>query len=267
MLLNNLILLGQTAASQLTPPLMPTPAQTGFSAAQTGFQAAQTGFGLTPTPPPVEPGFALDMLETISKGGLVMYPMILLSFFVFILIVERALFLRSLRKNAGPFIDTFFDHYEKGDVEGARKAAKEHEGPISRMLRKGLSTISNSRENIREALNQAALQEMPGLNRFLSTIGVIGTMMPILGLLGTVSGMISTFEVITVKGTGDPKALAGGISEALITTQTGLIFALPILLLHNFLANRVDFFINMMESTSSRFLVQIKSDHVGGNDK
>ena len=259
MFLNILSWIGQVAA-QSTPPLMPTPA-----AVQTGFSAGQTGFALSPTPPPVEPGFALNLLETIDKGGVVMYPMILLSIFVFALIVERALFLRYMRKRSGPFIADFFTHWEKGDVEGAKKATETHEGPIARMLRTGLTAINKGKENIRESLHQAALAEVPALNRFLSTIAIIGTMMPILGLLGTVSGMISTFDVITVKGTGDPKALAGGISEALITTQTGLIFALPILLLHNFLENRVDYFANMMETAASRFLVQIGDSNKGAD--
>lgn len=242
---------------------VPTPIQ---QAAQTGFAAGQTGFALTPTPtpPPVDPGFALNLLETIQKGGIVMYPMILLSIFVFALIVERALFLRYMRKKSGPFMRTFFTHWDNGEFDKAFKETSGHEGPIARMLSEGHKVMDKSKESVKDALNQAALQEMPNLNRFLSTIAVIGTMMPILGLLGTVSGMISTFEVITVKGTGDPKALAGGISEALITTQTGLIFALPILLLHNFLQNRVDHYVNMMEGAASRFLVQIKSDNNKG---
>ena len=256
MLLNTLMI-GQTAVAS-TPPLMPTPSA---SLAQTGFEAAQTGFGLTPTPPPVpDPGFVLNLIDTIQKGGVVMIPMILLSIFVFALIVERGLFLRYMRQRSAPFMDAFFLHWNSGEREAAISEAENHEGPIARMLRSGISQLDASKENIRESLRQAALAEMPGINRFLSTIAVIGTMMPILGLLGTVSGMISTFEVITVKGTGDPKALAGGISEALITTQTGLIFALPILLLHNFLANRVELYLNMMETAASRFLVQIQSD-------
>lgn len=266
MLLNSILLFVGAAATSSTPPLMPTP---GEMLTQTGF-AAQTGFALSPTPavtPPVDPGFALNLIETIHKGGLVMYPMILLSIFVFALIVERAIFLRYVRQRSGPFVDAFFTHWDKGEIEQAKKAAQGHEGPIARMLVAGLGMLDNTKENIRESLNQAALAEMPALNRFLSTIAVIGTMMPILGLLGTVSGMISTFEVITVKGTGDPKALAGGISEALITTQTGLIFALPIMLLHNFLENRVDNFVNKMETAASRFLVRIESDSERRNGK
>lgn len=256
MLLSLSSLIGQVA--QATPPLMPAP-----EASQTGFvAAAQTGFALPTTPPPVpvDPGFALNLIETIQKGGVVMIPMIMLSIFVFSLIVERAIFLRYMRRRSGPFVVDFFAHWDKGEFDQAKSVAENHDGPIARMLRSGLTMIKSSKENVREALHQAALSEMPGLDRFMSTIGVIGTMMPILGLLGTVTGMISTFEVITVKGTGDPKALAGGISVALITTQTGLIFALPILLLHNFLQNRVDHYVNMMETAASRFLVQIKSD-------
>ena len=232
--------------------------------AQTGFAAAQTGFALSPTPPPTptpDLGFTFTLIDTIQKGGLVMYPMILLSIFVFALIIERMLFLRGTYKNSGPFLLNFFEHWDKGDKTAAIKEAKGHEGPFARMIRKGIGRMEAGagKDNIREALTEGALDELPVFNRFISTIAVIGTMMPILGLLGTVSGMISTFEVITVKGTGDPKALAGGISEALITTQTGLIFALPILLLHNYLEGRVDNLATKMESSISRFLGQIES--------
>ena len=256
MLLSAISMLAQTAGKSI-PPLLPTPS----IISQTGFSIPQTGFALpSPTPPPVDPGFALNMIDTIQKGGVIMIPMILLSIFVFALIVERALFLRTVRLGSAPFMLSFFALWDKSEFDKAKEVAENHHGPIARMLRNGLSVLGGNKENIREALHQAAMGEMPVLNRFLSTIAVIGTMMPILGLLGTVSGMISTFEVITVKGTGDPKALAGGISEALITTQTGLIFALPILLLHNFLQNRVDNYVNQMEGAASRFLVKINSE-------
>ena len=245
------------AAVKSTPSLMPDPS----TISQSGFTIPQSGFALPgATPPPVDPGFAINMIDTIQKGGVIMIPMIILSIFVFALIVERAIFLRSVRKNSEPFLKSFFQFWDNGEFDQAKKIAENHQGPIARVLRNGLSFIGGNKENIMEALHQGAMMEMPTLNRFLSTISVIGTMMPILGLLGTVSGMISTFDVITVKGTGDPKALAGGISEALITTQTGLIFALPILLLHNFLQNRVDNYVNQMEGAASRFLVKISED-------
>ncbi len=122
-------------------------------------------------------------------------------------------------------------------MDKAKELANSHPGPIARMMRQGIANLGRSKDDIRESIQEAAMAEVPRLEKWLSTIAVIGTMMPIMGLLGTVTGMISTFDVITVKGTSDPKALAGGISEALITTQTGLIFALPIILLHNVLAS------------------------------
>jgi biopolymer transport protein ExbB len=254
-----------TLIGQATPGLpaeLPAPVQTGFNVAQTGFAIAPTPEALPP-----DPGFAFNMIDTIQKGGVVMIPMIMLSIFVFALIVERALYLRSIRRNSGPFLDSFFDQWDNGKIANAKQVAEKHDGPNARMLLAGIKKLGRSKEIIRESINEAALAEMPKLNQFLSTISVIGTMMPILGLLGTVSGMISTFEVITVKGTGDPKALAGGISEALITTQTGLIFALPIILLHTFLQNRVEYFVNRMEGAATRFLVQIESDLSASQNK
>ena len=209
-----------------------------------------------------------SILETIEQGGLIMYPIILLGFIVFTLIVERWIYIRRVITGSAYFRGTFFASWRSGDVERARRIAEGHDGPIARMMSQGLRSLDRSKEDIRERINEVAIEEMPRLERFLSTIAVIGTIMPILGLLGTVTGMISTFEVITIHGTGDPKMLAGGISEALITTQAGLIFALPILLVHNFLSSKVDNFISEMEHSTVSFLAEIESDtDNGGRNK
>ncbi len=107
---------------------------------------------------------------------------------------------------------------------------------------------------MQEAIEEAILSELPPLKRFLSAIGIMGSISPLLGLLGTVSGMISTFNVITRFGSGDPKLLSGGISEALITTEVGLAIAIPVLLLHNHLSNRVEEIISKMEEGCAKFI-------------
>ena len=216
-----------------------------------------------PTPPPevLEPNFAVRLLEFVGKGGPVMIPMIMLAFLVVVLIVERYLYLRQINRGSVGFTKNFFDLWNSGQIEKASTLAQENEGPIANMLAAGLRAIDRGKQTMREAMQEQALSEAPALNRFMAIIATVGTIMPIMGLLGTVTGMIKTFEVITVKGTGDPKALAGGISEALITTETGLIFAIPILLFHTFLSGRIDRYFNEMEKYATRVLSSIR----GGN--
>jgi len=200
-----------------------------------------------------------SIIQTVQKGGLVMYPMILLGIIVFALIIERWLYLSKVIRGSHDFKKTFFSHWSAGRVQEAGECARTHDGPIAKMMSKGIANLSRTKEDVKESIHEEAIAEIPRLERFLSAIATIGTMMPIMGLLGTVTGMISTFDVITVKGTGDPKALASGISEALITTETGLIFALPILLLHSILSSKVDNFTAEMERATTSFLTQIPS--------
>jgi biopolymer transport protein ExbB len=101
---------------------------------------------------------------------------------------------------------------------------------------------------VEEAIEEAAVRVLPRLERFLSAIAALAAVAPLLGLLGTVTGMISTFDVITLFGTGDPRLLSGGISEALITTQVGLIIAVPLLLIHRILSGAVERRVSAMET-------------------
>jgi biopolymer transport protein ExbB len=105
-----------------------------------------------------------------------------------------------------------------------------------------------------DAVQEAVLHELPRLERFLPTIAILASVAPLLGLLGTVTGMILTFEMIATLGSGNPRIMAGGISQALITTASGLVVAIPILLTHSFLAARVDRLIADMERFAAMLL-------------
>ena len=108
-------------------------------------------------------------------------------------------------------------------------------------------TVAVSREVLESILQEAVLHELPSLQRGLAVLAVMGAVAPLLGLLGTVTGMIETFRIITVFGTGDPKLMSGGISEALVTTELGLAVAIPIMLLHTLLSRRADHILGDME--------------------
>ncbi len=112
----------------------------------------------------------------------------------------------------------------------------------------------NVDKEMENALQEAILGEIPRVERFLSTLGMLAAIAPLLGLLGTVTGMINTFHVITYYGTGDPRMMSGGISEALVTTMLGLSVAIPIMLAHTLLARRVETQISRMEEKSVAFV-------------
>jgi biopolymer transport protein ExbB len=126
-----------------------------------------------------------------------------------------------------------YEKIESGKASEAYEAIREFKGSTARVIRATLRNITSDREHIEDIITENILNENRALDRFSNFILVIAAVAPLLGLLGTVTGMINTFDIITVHGTGDPKLLSGGISEALVTTMLGLIVAIPLLLLGN----------------------------------
>jgi biopolymer transport protein ExbB len=118
---------------------------------------------------------------------------------------------------------------------------------VARVVQAGLRCCHMQREEMENALQEAILKEIPPMERFLSTLGMLAAIAPLLGLLGTVTGMIDTFHVITLHGTGDPRLMSGGISEALVTTMLGLSVAVPIMVAHTLFNRAVDRNIGQME--------------------
>ncbi len=190
----------------------------------------------------------------LMKGGPIMIPLILIGLVALMMIGERIFFLRKNRIEDISLIDRLSGYLQEKRYAEAKKLLAETPGVLARVLGHGLSRLDRGREIVQEAIEEAILSELPPFKRFLSAIGVMGSISPLLGLLGTVSGMISTFNVITRFGSGDPKLLSGGISEALITTEVGLAIAIPVLLLHNHLSNRVEEIISKLEEGCAKFI-------------
>jgi biopolymer transport protein ExbB len=132
-------------------------------------------------------------------------------------------------------------------VDGILKKHKNHNWPVVNVIRDGINARKEDRETLESVLQESILRELPRLERGMSVVAVFGAVAPLLGLLGTVTGMIATFRVITLYGTGDPKLMSGGISEALITTEWGLFVAIPTMLIHTFLSRRVNTIVGDME--------------------
>jgi len=176
--------------------------------------------------------------DYLKKGGVTMIPLLLLPAWALLIILYKFMQLALLHRRGWFLSRKVVKLLEAGDLEGARQAARKKWGAVAKVIRTCLEDTSRGREATERAVKETLLRQVPSLGRHLTTLAVIAGAAPLLGLLGTVTGMITLFEVITNYGTGDPKIMAAGISEALITTQTGLIVAIPILLVHNMLRNR-----------------------------
>ncbi len=169
----------------------------------------------------------------LRAGGVVMLPLALVSLVMWLLIVDRVLFFRRLhRKNMGT--RTAFEHIRADRMPDSQR----FRGVISLLVAHFLNRRSGDRSLDRFILDETVLNVSRSLNDYLAVIGVLAAIAPFMGLLGTVTGMIATFDVLAVFGTGNAKAMSGGISEALITTQTGLLVAIPGLYMKGFLDRR-----------------------------
>ncbi|MEJ2041003.1 MAG: MotA/TolQ/ExbB proton channel family protein [Desulfosarcinaceae bacterium] len=169
----------------------------------------------------------------LETGGMVMLPLAAVSLVMWLLIMDRALFFRRLhRKNMN--FRTAWEHVR----EGRRPDPGRFSGAISLLATQFIAARSGNGELDRFSLDETVLRINRSLTDHLAVIGVLAAIAPLLGLLGTVSGMITTFDVLALFGTGNAKAMAGGISEALITTQTGLLVAIPGLYMKGFLDRR-----------------------------
>lgn len=177
----------------------------------------------------------LLFLGYFDDGGPLMYPLLAVSIIMWLLIIERTLFLGRLYRKNMPL------HLAEEHIRETRYPDPgKYRGAIALLVGRFLDLRSGNRELDRYILDETVLSINHRLTSHLATIGVLAAVAPLFGLLGTVTGMIATFDVLAIFGTGNSKAMAGGISEALITTQTGLLLAVPGLYMKNFLTRRAN---------------------------
>lgn len=199
-----------------------------------------------------EKTFKETVVQFFKDGGILMYPILLLLILAIIIVIER--FVLITIKSYSKGTKAVWKALENGSLVEARERAAKVKGSVGHLLRKGLEKEYPTRAAAEKALEEVFATETPSIERGLTSISVMAATAPLLGLLGTVMGMIQLFDVITMHGTSDPKLLAGGISIALITTQAGLMVAIPLQLLHTFLSNRADRLIGRMEKTGLALL-------------
>ena len=178
--------------------------------------------------------------QDMLSGGPLIWPILGLGLLALVLSGERVWTLRRLHSHTDTLLGQVVAFIRKGALQSATRACEAERGSASRVLLAGMSHWHLPKDQLEDVLKEAIVRETPGLHRFMPVLAVVAAVTPLLGLLGTVTGMISTFEVITEYGTGDPKMLSGGISVALVTTQLGLGVAIPVLLAHNLLTTLAD---------------------------
>ncbi len=198
------------------------------------------------------------ILEHTKAGGFWIYPILLLAAASLIAALCKWVQIARIRDFGAHTVQRILDALARREPEAARSEAAVIRHPARALLEKGITFVDSnpevSREELEEALYEKYLEATPGLQRGLAVIAIAAAAAPLLGLLGTVTGMIETFRLINVFGTGDAKSLASGISEALITTEYGLIVAIPALILHALLTRKVQGIKSTMEMTSLAFL-------------
>ena len=187
------------------------------------------------------------MLELVKSGGWLMVPIILCSIAAVAIIVERMWSLQRERVVPEDLVAHAWQWARTGELTEERIQALREGSPLGRILAAGLASRDLDRELMKESIEEVGRHMAHELERYLNALGTIAAITPLLGLLGTVIGMIKVFAVITAQGVGEPRMLAGGISEALITTAAGLTVAIPSLLFHRVLRGRVDELVVAME--------------------
>jgi biopolymer transport protein ExbB len=197
------------------------------------------------------------MLQFLIKGGPIMIPLLFCSILALAIIIEKFVSLRIIEFKSDKFMKRalgILNSDEERKIDKVLALCEMTSSPPARILRAGIEKKEVGSAEVKEAVGDAGSMEVPHLGRFLMVLGTIVTISPLLGLLGTVRGMIRAFNEIAVAGVGDPGALAGGISEALYTTAFGLGIAIPALVFYNYFTHRTDRLVQKLESFSSEFL-------------
>jgi len=199
------------------------------------------------------------MLDIVQKGGIIMYFILLCSLVGVAIIIERLLYFRRIRVDEEALIRRLKATLEKGHHDEAMAICEQHPSPITNLMKVGIEYRGHSKQEIRDAVLDAASLETPKMERFLSALGTMSYIAPLLGLLGTVTGNIRAFGVLSEFGSvGDPGLLARGIAEALITTAAGLMVAIPLVIFYNYLVTRANHTILRLETRVNELVLLLE---------
>ncbi|WP_296058296.1 MotA/TolQ/ExbB proton channel family protein [uncultured Amphritea sp.] len=194
------------------------------------------------------------MFELIQSGGWLMVPIIACSILSLAICLERFWVLQKKRVAPTNLLSEVWMLVRSGEMTPERLQIIRNASSLGQIMVAGLNNSNHGREIMRESIQEAAHHVMHQMERFLNSLGTIAAISPLLGLLGTVIGMIKVFAEIMLQGTGNANVLAGGISEALITTAAGLSVAIPTLVFHRYFQRRVETLLIEMEQECQKLV-------------
>ena len=196
------------------------------------------------------------MLEFFKAGGLLMWPLFICSAVAIAIIAERFWSLQTKRISPPDLMTQIWQWLKFNQIDNSRISTLQRNSPLGQILAAGLANRNTTRNITKESIEDTGRHVTLSLERNLNTLGTIAAITPLMGLLGTVIGMIKVFAVITTEGVGNPETLAGGISEALITTAMGLVVAIPSLIFYRYFRGKINILVVDMEEKAMK-LVEI----------
>ncbi len=249
-----------TPTTKTPPTTRPTTAETAAPAVAEPTTAAKPTTTTTPAGP--ETGGTIrgkNLWETLSRGGPLMIPILICSLFGVAFAIERFVALRQKAVAPRDLAEGVLEALNNGSPAEAMRLCEERPSSLARVLAAGLRLAGAPRDEITTAMQEAGERELWNLERFAKPLNVIAGVAPLLGLLGTVWGMIIAFDVVAQKGAlGDPRQLANGIATALLTTLAGLSVAIPCYVLHHYFRDKSDRLVVEIEETASRVLAALR---------
>ncbi|MCU0652346.1 MAG: MotA/TolQ/ExbB proton channel family protein [Candidatus Omnitrophica bacterium] len=202
--------------------------------------------------------YKMGLWQIFIAGGPVMWPILLCSIFALAIALEKFWHLHQIRIDTQEFLNKILEKMKHHQVKEALEICDTTKSPISNILKAGILKYDRPRPQIKEAIEDASLSEIPKIEKNLTALATIAHVSPLLGLLGTVTGMVRAFQTIQAKATSfhpvSPGDLAGGIWEALLTTVAGLIVAIPAFVAYNYLVSRINYFILEMEKAATELV-------------
>jgi biopolymer transport protein ExbB len=197
------------------------------------------------------------MVDLFTKGGPFMWPLLLMLFFGLVVAFERFYTLGKAHISSKDFFAQIQEALKSGGPEAAAEVCSNTQGPVASVLHSGLLRIDRGLDHVEKAITESGAVEMAFLEKGMVWLSTVANIAPLLGFLGTVSGMIGAFESIAAAGDVEPSIVASGISEALITTAAGLCIAIPIQAFHNFFVSKIDKIIIDMQESSTQFVEEL----------
>ncbi|MEE8160756.1 MAG: MotA/TolQ/ExbB proton channel family protein [Acidobacteriota bacterium] len=195
-----------------------------------------------------------NVFNYFQRGGPMMWPLLVCSLVGLIFIIERIIAYRRIQGDTAEIFSGIRESLLERNLRGSLEVCESFDHPVATTLKSGLLRFGKSNDEIEKAMESVALHEISKLEKGLWVLATVANTAPLFGFLGTVTGMISSFEALAEVGLGNPQAVASGIAEALITTATGLTIALPVQAAYNYFNNRVSNFALDMETSSSMLL-------------